>query len=352
MSFDREQARRLVRNFPENGLKMQMEHPGNVRDVLQLLDVKFVPQIGFDRMEVEPVHYVQRDYRHLEADIVLRAPLRLGRGRKARWITIYILIEPQSEPDRLMVFRVLEYVWQIYRRQVRDWQQEHGSVDHIRFQPVLPVVLYTGTRAWERLTPFAELLEEGVELPDGLTPEYKPLFLNVSQTSAEKLETDGGAFGLLLRLLQQSRLRLPVFEATLRRVVHVLEEQVADADRDRWLALLSYIRALIYHEREKSERETLNRVVDDAVQKDPHRQEVFDMGKTIAEALMEEGEVRGATKALQQTLQELLEEKFRRIPAGVLKRVAATGDVEQLRNWIKASSRARKLADVGIPPLE
>jgi hypothetical protein len=47
-----------------------------------------------------------------------------------------------------MVFRVLEYVWQIYRRQVRDWRQEHGSVDYVRFQPVLPVVLYTGTRAW------------------------------------------------------------------------------------------------------------------------------------------------------------------------------------------------------------
>jgi hypothetical protein len=49
---------------------------------------------------------------------------------------------------------------------------------------------------------------------------------------------------------------------------------------------------------------------------------------------------------------DLSEEKFRRIPAGVLHSVAATGDVEQLRGWIKASSRARKLSDVGIPPLE
>jgi hypothetical protein len=71
-----------------------------------------------------------------------------------------------------------------------------------------------------------------------------------------------------------------------------LEEQVADADRERWLVLLSYLRALIYHEREKPEREHLNRVVDDAVQKDRHRQEVFNMGKTIAEALMEEGAAR------------------------------------------------------------
>jgi hypothetical protein len=102
-----------------------------------------------------------------------------------------------------MVFRVLEYVLQIYKRQLRDWQPEYGSLDEFHFQPVLPVVLYSGTRAWDRLAGFAELLEADEDLA-GLTPAFLPLFLNVSQASAATLETQGGAFGLLLRLVHSA----------------------------------------------------------------------------------------------------------------------------------------------------
>src|SRR5262249_35857520 len=84
-------------------------------------------------------------------------PRALGRGRP-RWLIIYILIEHQSEPDPFMAFRVLEYVVQIYKRQLTQWQALHGSLDGFQFQPVLPVVLYTGTRTWGRLVNLSELL--------------------------------------------------------------------------------------------------------------------------------------------------------------------------------------------------
>jgi hypothetical protein len=349
--MDRQQIRRLVRHFPENGLKAVLENAGNVRDLLRLLRVGAVERIDFARMRVEPAHFVQRDYRHLESDLVLSAPLRTGRRGRERVLTIYILIEHQSEPDRFMAFRVLEYVLQIYRRQLRDWQQEHGAPDDFRFHPVLAVVLYSGTRTWERLARFAELLEGSEGLPAGLTPEFVPLFLNIGRVSPEALDSEGGAFGLLLRLVQQRRSRKEVFEGSLRRVVKALEGQLADADRDRWLGLLSYLQALIYHERETPEHEPMQRLVADSVQNDRHRREVFDMGKTIAESLMEEGAAREAVNVRRQTLLLLLREKFKRIPEGVVRRVEGTESVEQLDAWIKAFARAKKLADVGIPPL-
>jgi Putative transposase, YhgA-like len=324
---DRQRLRRLVRHFPENGLKVLLENPGNVRDLLQLLEVQVVLRIDFTRMQVEAAQFVQRDYRHLESDVVLRAPLRVGRRGRPRWITIYILIEHQSEPDRFMVFRVLEYVLQIYKRQLRDWQQEHGSLDEFHFQPVLPVVLA------------------------GLMPEFLPLFLNVSRASAATLEARGGAFGLLLRLVQQRRVRRTVFEATLRQVVRALEAQLAEGDRARWLELLTYLSALIYHEREEPEQQPLWRLVEDAVQQDRHRREVFDMGKTMAESLMEEGAAREAVRSRQQTLLRQLRVRFRRVPEDMVKRVENTMDVAQLDAWLDAFAKARKLADVAIPPL-
>jgi hypothetical protein len=108
MRMDRQRLRRLVRHFPEHGLKVLLENPGNVRNLLQLLAVRAVPRFDFTQMQVEPAQFVQRDYRHLESDVVLRAPLRVGRRGRTRWITIYILIEHQSEPDRFMVYRALE----------------------------------------------------------------------------------------------------------------------------------------------------------------------------------------------------------------------------------------------------
>jgi hypothetical protein len=353
--MNRQQIRRLVRHFPENGLKVVLENAGNVRDLLRLLGVRAAERIDFARLRVEPAHFVQRDYRHLESDVVLSAPLRVGRRGRERLLTIYILIEHQSEPDPIMVFRALEYVVQIYRSQVRAWQQEHDSLDDFRFQPVLPVVLYSGTRTWERLARFVELLEGHEELPEGLTPEFLPLFLNVGRVPGEALESEGGSFGLLLRLVQQRRARAEVFEELLRRVVRALEEELADADRERWLGLLSYLQALIYHERETAEHEPMQRLVADSVQKDPHRREVFDMGKTMAETLKEEGMALGkaqeAAHARQEMLLLQLRERFKRVPEGVVRRVESTEDLEQLKAWIKAFATARRLSDVGIPPL-
>jgi len=179
----RKRIERLVRHFPENGLKMLLENPGNVKDVLHLLAFRLIDRIDFTRMKAEPTRFVHRDYRHLESDVVLRAPLADVPGQAPRrQVIIYILIEHQSEPDPLMAFRVLEYVVLIYRRQVQEWQRQHGSLKGFRFCPVLPVVLYTGTRTWEGLGRLADLVELGEELAD-VTPELRPLFLNIGQVS-------------------------------------------------------------------------------------------------------------------------------------------------------------------------
>ncbi len=43
--------------------------------------------------------YVAADYRHIASDVVLEVPFGTGRGRET--ITLYVLIEHQSEPDSL-----------------------------------------------------------------------------------------------------------------------------------------------------------------------------------------------------------------------------------------------------------
>jgi ElaB/YqjD/DUF883 family membrane-anchored ribosome-binding protein len=335
---DRKRLEPFVRHFHENGLKVLLEMPGNVHDVMHILQVKALPRIDFARMAVERTHYVQRDYRHIESDVVLKAPLRVGRKGKQRWVTIYILIEHQSEPDRFMAFRVLEYVVMIYR--------------DFRFQPVLPIVLYSGTRTWDKLGKVADLVEFDEDLAEW-APSFEPLFLNLSQTSTETLASRGGPFGLLLRLIQQRRMRLEVFQETLTQAVRDLENELATRERDRWLTLVSYLQALVLHERDPAERGPLLQSIQDSVKNDRHRREVQEMAETIADALREEGMEMGrreeAVRSRQETLLLLLREKFGKIPVGVVRRIEATDNLEQLNGWHRAVLRADKLADLGIP---
>jgi hypothetical protein len=239
----------------------------------------------------------------------------------------------------------------IYKRQMRDWARQHGNLDHFQFQPVLPVVLYTGTRTWDKLRRFAELVELGDELAD-VIPDFQPLFLNVGQTSREALEQRGGPFGRLLRLVQQRRTQLPVFAQTLREVVPALEG-LADEDRERWLDLLSYLDAFLYHERDTNEYEPLQQTVAAAVQHDRHRQEVYDMARTMAEHLQElgrqEGLQKGEVHARQEYLLRLLRNKFGKLPAAVVRRIESTEQIDLLDSLFDQAWAAKKLTDLSFP---
>ena len=179
----------------------------------------------------------------------------------------------------------------------------------------------------------------------------EPLFINLPVIAAEKLEEKGGFFGWVLRLIQQRKSRPREFQRLLNRVVQHLES-MPEAERRRWLELLSYIMALVYHVREPSEWPSLQQAIEASVQTDEHRQEVFEMRRTIADELKEEGAKEGALKKSQQTLIRLLKRRFGDVPDELSSTIRATSDPEQLDNgWTKWSPRRRwrKLASRSPP---
>src|SRR5690242_17778095 len=115
--------RALVRRFPENGIKLMLENPGNVRDVYALTDEEVVPLIDFSRARAVRSTFVARDYRHIESDLILTAPYRPEGVLRRLWL--YLLIEHQSEPEALMALRLHEYVIQLFKMQQREWLKDH-----------------------------------------------------------------------------------------------------------------------------------------------------------------------------------------------------------------------------------
>jgi hypothetical protein len=205
--MDRARIAAMVRHFPENGLKMLLEHPGNVRDLFHILRWPLADRVEFDRMQVQPATFIARDFRHVESDILLTAPFR-GAGRRA--VAIYILIEHQSEPDRLMRFRVLDYVVQVYKVQLREWAQANSTFADFQFRPVLPVVFYTGGRPWSELAGLAEQTTLGPQFRD-ILPAIEPIFLNLGTADPAALEREGGPFGQVMRVLRDAHASVDTF---------------------------------------------------------------------------------------------------------------------------------------------
>ena len=73
----------IVRQFPENGMKLLQENPQNVHDLLIAKGVEVVDLIDFDRLTLVRNTFVKRDYRHVESDVVLRGPVKRRQGDRS-----------------------------------------------------------------------------------------------------------------------------------------------------------------------------------------------------------------------------------------------------------------------------
>jgi len=347
----RARIREIVRQFRENGLRILLERGGNVRELLALAGAPHLDRLDFARMTVERTTIVAADYRHLTSDLVVTVPVR-RRGRHGT-LTLYVLIEHQSEPDALMILRVLEYLVQIYKGQLRDWEQRHGSRAGFRLQPVLAVVLYTGTGAWESLGRLVDLVEGG-ELFAEATPDFRPLFVSLPALAPAALESKGGAFGWMLELIQQRHTRPGEFGDLLNRVLSHLED-LSSKERIRWLDLLSYVVALVYHDRAPSEREGLKNQVLASVRTDERRREVETMIRTIADELRDEGRKQGletgrreAIRARQEMLLRVLHARLKKVPKAIERTINATDDTVLLGEWLERAATASTVDEVGI----
>jgi predicted transposase YdaD len=341
----------IGRKFPENGIKLLLEDPRNVAELLPLTHDEVVGLIDFDRMRRVPTSFVGRDFRHVESDVLLKAPILLPNqsGPKAT-VWVYVLIEHQSKPDRFMPFRLLEYVVQIFRSQQREWMRTHKSLDGFQFSLVVPMVFYTGQVYWEEIGTIAELVAEGLRF-QRLIPHFEPLLLGLGQVPAETLEAKGGYFGWVLRLLQEREARPDEFRALAERVLSELSE-MPTGQRERWLELLSYLHALVYYYRTEPERAPIHELMEETARAVAEKREVRKMVRTIADALKDEGRAEGEKKGLKLALIRQLRTRFGQLPPKVIQRINRTKETRQIETWLDRVLTASTLDEMEILPPE
>ena len=333
-----------IREFSDRGIKWLLETPENVRALLRLLAADLADRLDFQRLEPLRTDFIPDNLREQQADMAFLCPFR--EGEQEREVVIVLLIEHQSTPDPSMAFRLLYYMVLIWDAQRRQWLDEEVPKSQWRFRPILPLVFYTGTRTWTTGLDLAELMDLPEELRRFI-PRHDTLFLSLEATGREELVAEEDPFRWLMWCLRQSERPLEEFQAVLREVVRHLEV-LPDRELQRWAKAIYYLGLLIYHRREEPEQAALWQEMEQGIIEKRRREEVEEMGKTMAQVLMEKGAAQARTETQQKDLLDLLEEKYGALPDWVYEQVRGMDDSDHLSTLIRRSVKATSLTELGL----
>ncbi|MCU0753741.1 MAG: Rpn family recombination-promoting nuclease/putative transposase [Xanthomonadales bacterium] len=153
--------------------KRLFSHPELVADLLRACvtdawaeDLDYSTLERIDTSSVDP----KLDQRH--SDVVWRLKW-LGED----WLYVYLLLEFQSKPDRWMPLRMLQYVVGCY-----DQLRRSGVLrERDALPPVLPVVLYRGSRRWTSPISLAGMRPKLPPALEALQPQLKTLLIDEAE---------------------------------------------------------------------------------------------------------------------------------------------------------------------------
>lgn len=132
-----------------------------VEDLLRgFVHEDWVTGLDFASLEKVGGSYVTDDLREREDDVIWR--VRWGQ----EWLYVYLLLEFQSSIDPFMAVRIMVYIGMLYQDLIRSQRLTAGQ----RLPPVLPLVLYNGSKRWNAPQEIGELI---VKSPAGLD-QYRP----------------------------------------------------------------------------------------------------------------------------------------------------------------------------------
>ena len=158
-----------VGHFADKSARWLFRQKENVQGLIRILAENLEKHLDFQRLKVLNRSFVDDTLRDLQSDMVFSVPFR--DATQGEDVTVYILIEHQSTVDRMMGFRLLFYMCQIWNEQRGELERSRVPRSRWRLRPIIPIVYYTGSQRWE--TPLS--LSALMDVPDVLSrfvPRY------------------------------------------------------------------------------------------------------------------------------------------------------------------------------------
>jgi len=246
-------------------------------------------------------------------------------------VHLYLLFEHQSTEDRLMPFRLLQYMVRIWEAFLRD--NEKAEL----IPPIIPVVLHHSANGWSVPTSLSAILDIPVAarpLFAGLLPELSFLLEDISAVSDAVLALRNVTVEVTLFLLRDARTAKDLLERLHRRKPALLQILEGPRGPAAFAIILEYAAQV-----GEISPEDLERFVHEL---GPIATETY---MTTAEMLRAQGEARGEAKGKAQLFTRQLAARFGTVPDAVVRRISAGASTE-LDQWAERVLTAKSIEDV------
>ena len=282
-------------HFPDRSAKWLLRQREHLQALLEMVASELVDSLDFGRVEQVNRSFISDELRTQESDMVFRVPFQSPTETYDE-VIVYLLIEHQSTVDPAMALRLLSYMTQIWMEERRQWiEAEHPKAEW-RLTPIVPIVFYTGTGAWNSPLSLTVLMDIP-EVFKRFIPTFDTLLLDVKATAPDELTQIGHPLGWLLTVLQQEHAEDPeaMRQALLDALIGLRDLHTQDAEQ--YTRAILYIFLLILHRRNADEHQDLLRIL---TQEHTQNQEIVNMAASIIEISEKRGLQQGIKQGIEQ----------------------------------------------------
>lgn len=161
----------------------------------------WVRNIDEDNLVRVDKEYLLQDYRKKEADIVYRMKFENPLTKEVEEAIFYVLFELQSSVDRLMPYRLLMYMVQIWKQELSSVSLREAQGKDYKLPAIVPIVLYNGPQNWDVETRFKEMVSKSDQFKDW-TVDFKYILIDVDAYEERELLEISNTISLIIMMDQ------------------------------------------------------------------------------------------------------------------------------------------------------
>ncbi len=323
-----------IGHFADKLAKWTFKKHEFLRGLVSILREDLVQYLDFRRARMVSPDIVGNTLQALVSDMVFTVPFR--DTSKGTELTIYILLEHQSTTDRMMGYRLLSYMCQIWHAQLEELANANVKSSQQRLHPIIPIVFYTGDRQWN--TPVS--LNAVMDVPEEMAPyvpSFKTHILSVKHIDTDELTQTDHPFVWLMTVLQKESDDEKSMQEALDTALTQLDT-VKDEDPILHRNAMIYLSLLVRCRRHESEQTPLLRMIDTRTEDE----EVKRIIMTGAEALIQQGRINEKRTAVLKIVQY----RFAEQSDTVLNEITAIDDLVHLDELFDQVLTAETFEDI------
>ncbi|MCT4619087.1 MAG: Rpn family recombination-promoting nuclease/putative transposase [Marinisporobacter sp.] len=170
-----------INNEHDLGYKHILSHKKTFVEFLRsFVNKEWVNLIDVENLILIDKEFILEDFKEEEADIVYKVNI------DGNDIIFYILLELQSKVDYRMPIRLLMYMTEIWREELKNTEDKVKRRKDYKLPAIVPIVLYNGKNKWTAARNFKEVLN-GYELFDENIIDFRYMLFDVNRMKEGEL---------------------------------------------------------------------------------------------------------------------------------------------------------------------